>query len=134
MIEEPPHTPEGRESGAASVQQLDELLEVLFWIEGEGFSEEATLERLSRFLTYPEGLIASLLQRLVDRGDVTRIEGDPARYTLTTVGKREGGRRFQETFAPFLSQGHGECNDPDCDCMTDGAAACRHHDHAPHGG
>jgi DNA-binding IclR family transcriptional regulator len=117
------------------IAKLDELLEVLFWMQGEGFGEEATVERLSRFLTYAEDEVARLLARLVERGDVEAVKSTHVRYQLTAVGRREAGRRFRETFEPLLSQGHGECNDPECDCMTDGAAACRHHqhDHAGHG-
>lgn len=114
------------------MQQLDELLEVLYWMQGEGFAEEATVERLSRFLTYPRTDIVLLLDRLVARGDVDVTHGEQVRYQLTSVGKREAGRRFQEAFAPLLSQGHGECNDPECDCVDD-PAACRHHDHSRHG-
>jgi len=36
-------------------------------------------------------------------------------------------RRFAAEFAPMLSQGHGECSDPGCDCHTSegGAADCQ---------
>lgn len=120
------------EGAELSIERLDELLEVLYWMQGEGFAEEATLARLARFLTYPQGDIAVLLRRLVARGEVREVGGDPPTFVLTEVGRREGGRRFGESFAPLLSQGHGECNDPDCDCMND-PAACRHREPSAHG-
>lgn len=116
-------------SGTPDVRRLDEVLELLFWLEGEGLEADATLPQLARFLTYPEAEVASILQRLCERGDVEPETGDPVRFRLTEIGKGEGGRRFHETFRELLSQGHGECNDPDCDCADD-PASCRHHQHA----
>ena len=108
--------------------RLDEVMELLYWLEGEGLEADATLGQVARFLTYPEAEVAAILQRLCERGDVEPESGDPARFRLTAIGKKEGGRRFKETFQELLSQGHGECNDPECDCMDD-PASCRHHQH-----
>lgn len=110
---------------AAAIARRDELLEMLYWIEGEGFSGAATLDTIARFLTYARDDVERSLADLVGRGDVSH---DPAtgEYRLTESGRREAARRFAEEFAPMLSQGHGECNDPNCDCHSDpmGAAAC----------
>ena len=110
------------------IERRDEILELLFWLEGEGLESETTLERMARFLHHPEGDVETTLNSLVAHGDVTVIETPTHQYRLTDIGRGEAGRRFAEEFAPLLSQGHGECNDPDCDCHTspDGAAACRH--------
>lgn len=116
-------------TGHPDMRRLDEVLELLFWLEGEGLEADATLPQLARFLTYAEEEVATILQRLCERGDVEPESADPVRFRLTEVGKREGGRRFQETFQELLSQGHGECNDPECDCADD-PASCRHHHHS----
>jgi hypothetical protein len=65
------------------------------------------------------------LTALVVRGDVTHDIGT-GEYRLTEIGRKEAARRFAEEFAPMLSQGHGECNDPNCDCHSNpmGAAEC----------
>ncbi len=117
------------------IARQDEILELLYWLEGEGFHESATLEWMLRFLAQPEPEVRIALDRLIGRGDV-RIEGDPGEYRLTDVGRREAARRFAAEFAPLLSQGHGECSDPDCDCHTDPAAAAECHAARahPHGG
>ena len=104
----------------------DEILELLYWLEGEGFDGQATLPGMARFLTYDEVIVGRVLQGLEERGDVT-MSGTPAEYRLTEVGRVEAARRFAEEFAPMLSQGHGECSDPNCDCHTDPAAAAECH-------
>ena len=110
------------------IAQLDEMLELLFWMEGEGLEASATLSGIARFLARPEAEAEVILSRLVQRGDVGAAEG---RYSLTEVGRGEAARRFVEDFSGLVGQAHGECNDPNCDCRTspNGAADC--HAHAP---
>ena len=107
----------------SDIARLDEMLVLLFWMEGEGLQASANLPAISRFLVQPEGDAQRILGQLIERGDVTEREGQ---FTLTEVGRREAGRRFVEDFSALVSQGHGECNDPDCDCRTSpgGAADC----------
>lgn len=107
------------------IARRDEVLEMLYWIEGEGLGGAATLETIARFLTHPPPEIEQMLADLVARGDAEYLP-TLGEYRLTDVGRREAGRRFAEEFAPMLSQGHGECNDPNCDCHSDplGAAEC----------
>lgn len=107
------------------VARLDEVLEMLYWTEGEGFSGAATLDVITRFLTHSRDDVLRTLTALVARGDVTQDAGT-GEYRLTEIGRKEAARRFAEEFAPMLSQGHGECNDPDCDCHSNpmGAAEC----------
>ncbi len=116
------------------IAREDEMLELLYWFEGEGFGGVATLDGIIRFASLPEPLVRQTLDRLTGRGDVV-LDGEGApEYRLTESGRREAARRFAAEFAPLLSQGHGECSDPDCDCHTSegGAAEChaRSHPHA----
>jgi hypothetical protein len=48
---------------------------------------------------------------------------------LTDTGRHEAARRFAEEFGPMLNQGHGECNDPNCDCHSDPKSAAECHAH-----
>ena len=111
--------------GADSVGRRDQLLELLYWIEGEGFPGGAEVEALARFLAMPAHLVVETLSDLESRGE---IAPDPVtgHFKLTEQGRREGARRFADEFAPLLSQGHGECNDPHCDCHNNplGASEC----------
>ena len=109
---------------ASEMARRDEVLEMLYWTEGEGFGGTATLEAIARFLTHNRDDVFRTLTDLVTRGDVTHESGE---YRLTEIGRKEAARRFAEEFAPMLSQGHGECNDPNCDCHSDPMAAAECH-------
>ena len=116
------------------IARQDEVLELLYWLEGEGFGGSATLPSIARFLTYPEDEVSETLGQLVRRGDVVLDEDAGGEYRLTDVGRHEAARRFAEEFAPLLSQGHGECNDPQCDCHANPAAAAECHAARAQGG
>ena len=112
------------------IAREDELLELLYWFEGEGFSGVATLDGIVRFTSIDEPLVRQTLERLIARGHVSAVVVDVSRgeeYRLSGPGRGEAARRFAAEFAPMLSQGHGECSDPACDCHTSegGAADCQ---------
>ena len=129
----PPNAPSGNGAGG-DIAREDELLELLYWFEGEGFGGVASIEGIIRFTNLSEQLVRRTLDRLESRGDVTLDASRGAEYRLTESGRREAARRFAAEFAPLLSQGHGECSDPDCDCHSSegGAAEChgRTHKHS----
>ena len=124
---------DGDAAAGGAIAREDELLELLYWFEGEGFVAVATLAGITRFASLPESLVERTLERLVARGDVLLDSAKGDEYRLTETGRREAARRFAAEFAPMLSQGHGECSDPDCDCHSSegGAAEChaRQHNH-----
>ena len=122
-------------TGAGSdIAREDELLELLYWFEGEGFGGVASMDGIIRFTNLSEPLVRRTLDRLLSRGDVVLDTSRGAESRLTEPGRREAARRFAAEFAPMLNQGHGECSDPECDCHTSegGAAEChgRAHNHA----
>ncbi len=121
-----------KEPGSQIARQ-DEVLELLYWLEGEGFKGNATLAGLARFLTHPEDEVRDTLAVLIQRGDVEFDDSEGGEYRLTDVGRREAARRFAESFAPLLSQGHGECNDPDCGCHANPSVAAECHAARAHG-
>ncbi len=104
----------------------DELLELLYWIEGEGFRGAASFEAIARFVAHPPERVRAALSDLVARGDVL-YEVLTAEYRLSDTGRREGARRFAEEFSGMIGQGHGECNDPDCACHDDPSNAAECH-------
>ena len=116
------------EGAGVSIAELDEMLELLFWLEGEGLSSSANVPGIARFIAKSEADARRALEVLLLRGDVTDRQGTGF-FVLTEVGRREAGRRFVEDFKTLLAQGHGECNDPNCDCKTSpaGAADCQAH-------
>lgn len=116
------------DDGAARIARRDEVLELLYWTEGEGFTRAANLDAIARFLTHDRERVAVTLGELIASGDVVQ-DASTAEYRLTESGRREAARRFAEEFAPMLNQGHGECNDPNCDCHEDPRAAAECHAH-----
>lgn len=121
------------ETPGGEIADQDELLELLYWLEGEGFAGSATLGGMSRFIAKPDEVVRRTLERLGGRGQVTYDDAS-SEYRLTPLGRGEAARRFAEEFAPLLSQGHGECSDPNCDCHTNPAGAAECHAHRAHEG
>lgn len=102
----------------------DELLQILYWFRGEGLGEVVAPADLLPFLDADEALIQYHLNRLADEGYTLRVGRALTGYKLTELGVQEGGRRFADEFAGLTNQAHGECNDPNCACKTQGPEAC----------
>ena len=107
-----------------SIARRDEVLELLYWLEGERLPGASTLDAMTRFLSLPAAEIAAALAALEARGDVRR--GEAGEHRLTEDGRREAARRFAEEFASLIGPGRGECNNPECECHTspEGATRC----------
>lgn len=103
------------------LRRRDEVLQVLFWMRGEGLGETVRAREITGLLDIPEPDLDRVLAQIVD--DELAEEQDGG-FRLTPAGLSEGGRRFVDEFAPLLRQGHGECNDPDCPCHDGDPAAC----------
>jgi hypothetical protein len=102
----------------------DEILQIMYWLQGEGLGEAVAAQDLVPFLGADALETGRYLEQLVQDGFSSRVEGDPVRYQLTELGIQEGGRRFAEEFEGLTNQGHAECNDPNCFCKTEGPQAC----------
>jgi hydrogenase maturation protease len=111
---------------ASRVELEDEILQILYWLKGEGLAEDAGAVDLERWLAMNALEIEPALLRLCDLALVE--ETASGRFRLTSTGAREGGRRFADEFANMTKPGHGECGDPDCECNETGDPAdCRHY-------
>lgn len=93
----------------------DEILQVMFWLKGEGFGERLDPGLLQRFLGVDAAIGIQYLNRMVEEGFLRRTAGE--RYELTERGHAEGARIFQEEFSELTKPTHGECG-PDCWCHT----------------
>jgi hypothetical protein len=91
----------------------DEILQLMFWIKGEGFGERVNPELLERFLGVQAQVGVGYLDRLVDDDLLDR--GADGLYQLTEQGHRHGARVFREEFADVTQPAHGECG-ADCWC------------------
>ena len=113
-----------------SIYWQDEILQVMYWMRGEGFGEKVTVADLRKFLDTADEILVANLSELAKKNLVSFDISDF--YELTETGIKEGGRRFADEFEGMLKPGHYECNDPDCDCNDpDSDAQCKHFA-APH--
>lgn len=99
----------------------EEILQVLYWMDGEELAEAVPFSRLVALLnTSPENLLhhilkneeAGLISRKADDAD------DHGTITLTATGKKEAGHIFRNAFEGMQKAGHGECG-PDCEFCYD---------------
>jgi hypothetical protein len=108
-----------------------EILQVMYWLRGEGLGDVVDAALLERFLGVDAEVGLSYLERLVDEGYLERV-GD--RFALSEQGLAEGKVEFALSFADLTKPAHGECS-ADCWChaSVEEAEACaaerREHDH-----
>ncbi|MGQ0606838.1 MAG: hypothetical protein ACT4OQ_00035 [Chloroflexota bacterium] len=91
----------------------DELLQLLFWVEGEGLGSDIDADTIDRFLGGDSEIALLHLDRLVAEGYLQQVGA--AGYRLAARGRDEGRRLFAEEFAALTRPTHGECGD-DCWC------------------
>lgn len=100
----------------------DEVLQVMYWMSGEGLGDTVAPDDLVSFLRAPARLISEVMTRVADERFLEPA-GSGA-YRLTELGKDAGKRSFALEFDGMLSQGHGDC-DPDCWCHKSAARAAQ---------
>lgn len=110
---------------AEAIRRRDEILQVLFWMRGEGIADAAGAAELSVFLDADSRDTLSADLTALAASGLLESAGEN-RYRLSESGRSEGGRRFQEEFEELMHPGHGTCSDPNCDCHTLGPEACVH--------
>ena len=122
----PEHEKDAAGDSVGSVYWRDEILQVMYWMAGEGFGRECTLSDLRKFLGAGDDVLAANLEQMVTTGLLER--GGDEQYVLTEQGRKEGGRRFADEFEEMLKPGHFECDEPDCDCHDQDSieAVCKH--------
>lgn len=99
----------------------DEILQLMYWLTGEGLADAITPQDLRRFLELDPGRLGERLNRLAGDGYLELIPGRETHYRLSALGIEEGRRRFLDEFAPFLGrESHNPCGDPECACHTSG--------------
>ncbi len=115
-----------------------EILQVMYWLRGEGFGDLVDAGLIERFLGVDANIGVTYLQRLVEEGYLSR-DGDW--FTLSATGLEQGGLEFAMSFSELTRPTHGECS-ADCWCHAspDEADACQRarladglaHDHTNH--
>ena len=114
--------PAGDRDRALDLERRDEVLQVMFWLTGEGLGPDVSAADVTRFIG-DEHAVAAVLAHLVAGNYAESVDagGGEIRYRLTRLGEIEGRRRFLDEFEPYLARSaHGECGNADCDCRTGG--------------
>lgn len=99
-----------------------EILQVMYWLKGEGLGEVVNATLLERFLGVDASVGVTFLDRLVLDGYLDLATGG---YTMSESGLAEGKTEFALSFADMTRPTHGECS-ADCWCQNslEEAAAC----------
>lgn len=99
-----------------------EILQVLYWLRGEGLGDVVDAALMERFLGVDAAVGITFLRRLVDDGYL-EVVGDG--FRLSEAGLAEGKEEFSASFAGLTGPSHGECS-ADCWCQSspEEAAAC----------
>ena len=93
----------------------EEVLQICYWYEGEGFGKVFDSSVLAPFLKCGSEAAEAALLDLVKRGFLERAAESPAGYRFTGRGRKQGGRLFADDFADYQAAGHGECAAGCCD-------------------
>jgi len=115
----------------AALYWRSEILQVMYWLRGEGFGDLVDPGLIERFLGVDAAVGLTYLDRLAVEGYLVR-DGDW--YALSEFGLEQGAREFSEAFADLTRPAHGECSE-DCWChaSADEAEACLTHRQAGSG-
>ena len=99
----------------------EEILQVLYWMDGEELAKEVPFDRLVILLnTSAEKLLQHIIKNeasgiILRKNVVLNNEGT---VSLTPAGKKEAGLIFRNAFEGMQKAGHGECG-PDCEFCYD---------------
>ena len=100
----------------------DEILQVMFWMLGEGLADEAGPAQVRVLLGGDEAHLEQIMEQVASEGFLERRAG--SRYALSELGKDAGKRSFALEFEGLLGQAHGECGS-DCWCHKSAARAAQ---------
>lgn len=102
----------------------EDVLQICYWYQGEGFGDSFTPEALLPFLQSDAESVRKVMSVLAEDGD---LEHEGKAYVFTDAGKKKAGRMFYESFTELQMPTHGECNAGCCD----GENECDH-EHEAH--
>ena len=100
----------------------DEILQVMYWLAGEGLGDEVGPATLKTFLGGDEPALIAVLGQMANEGFIEAMA--TGLFKLTPLGTDAGKRSFALEFEGLLGQAHGECG-PDCWCHTSAARAAQ---------
>ena len=102
------------ESALDDLVNREEVLQICFWRQGEGFGDVHNTMALTPFIHCNPDAIAKALEALSGDGLLEYVESKKG-YKLTETGYEQGGHLFSDAFSDSQRQGHGECPAGCCD-------------------
>ena len=108
--------------GINELLNKEEVLEICYWYKCEGFGEIFTAKALSPFLNLEAEQVDIILEDLCSSGNMKKFSQD--QYKLTSIGQKQGGKLFIDSFKEMQQHGHYECLDGCCD--GDDHSKCSH--------
>lgn len=114
------HAP--KSSALQALYWRSEILQVMYWLRGEGLGDVADAVLIERFLGVEAAIGTTYLDRLVEEGYLEKVGSG---YTLSAMGLEEGAVEFAASFSELTKPAHGECS-ADCWCHAsiEEAEAC----------
>ena len=110
---------------SASLRALfwrSEILQVLYWLRGEGFGDLVDAPMMERFLGVDAQTALTYMGRLAEEGYLTR-DGDW--FSLSEAGLDDGAAEFISSFSTMTRPTHGGCSaDCWCEASPEEADAC----------
>ncbi|MDU8944324.1 hypothetical protein [Ovoidimarina sediminis] len=103
----------------------EDVLQICYWFQGEGFGDAFTPQAVMPFLQSDPDMVEIVMEELAAEGTLAR---DGNTYRFSEGGKRKAGVMFYESFTEFQQGTHGECNAGCCD----GDEVCDHEHHHHH--
>lgn len=102
----------------------DEILQAMYWLQGEGIGRTSSAQSLSSLLDCGSDRLEGELRRLAAEGYLQPAGG--GEYTMTDAGLETGRATFTSEFAELARSAHGACG-PGCVCQRHraGTAACQ---------
>ena len=101
----------------------EEILQVLYWMVGEGLGDFVPVSRLLSLLNTTSDNLLLYLQKNIEAGYLKTENGElceNSEIQITPSGKKEAGLIFRNAFEGMQKAGHGECG-PDCEfCYLEG--------------
>ncbi len=108
-------------SALRSLFWKDEILQVLYWMQGEGLGEQVSMVQILSLLNTNEDNLRFHLKKLSVDGVLIASDPQIADDTLIRLSPKmykEAGKRFSSAFQGYQKTGHGECG-PDCEFCYD---------------
>ena len=107
--------PELADTALDRLVNREDVLQICYWFQGEGFGDVYNSMVLAPFLNCQSEAIDAALSELVEDGHLVATTASSGGFQFTADGKKQGGRLFGDTFADYARQGHGECAAGCCD-------------------